>query len=122
MLDDEMTHLNTYIVNACIKPFLIHKTHCKTTTTTTQTRIAVTHEGVTGNFPQALRRLTYLQCLELPCLRPWFDPEAAHELIPTKLRPKLAADIAATATLGHLKSLIKLDLHGNLLTVYLNIY
>jgi len=80
-------------------------------------RIAVSHEGFTGNIPQSIRRLTSLEVLELPCLRPWLDPESAHELIPTKLRPKLAMDIAATATLGHLPSLTKLDLHGNLLTV-----
>jgi len=44
-----------------------------------------------------------------------FDPESAHELIPEPLRPPLALDIAASATLGYLPKLRVLNLHGNLL-------
>jgi hypothetical protein len=51
-----------------------------------EVRIAVSHEGFTGSFPQSLRRLANLESLEVPALRPWFDPEAAHELIPKHLR------------------------------------
>ena len=47
---------------------------------------------VTGSFKfrGALHRLMHLEALELPCLRPWLDPEAAHEQIPKHLRPTLA--------------------------------
>jgi len=47
---------------------------------------------------------------------PRYDPESAHELIPHHLRPKLAMDLAAAASLGYLSSLTLLNLHGNLLT------
>ena len=79
-------------------------------------RVACSHEGLTGSLPQSLRRLLYLEALELPCLRPWYSPEAAHELIPREYKPKLAKDIAASASLGYLPMLRKLNLHGNLLT------
>lgn len=81
----------------------------------TKTRLSVSHEGLTGSLPQSLRRLIHLESLELPCLRPWLDPEAAHELIPKHLRPKPALDVLASATLGYLPALRRLDLSGNLL-------
>lgn len=63
--------------------------HAITTTTTPlfeKIRVAVSHEGLTGSLPQSARRLSHLERLELPALRPWFDPEAAHEMIPNHLR------------------------------------
>jgi len=35
-------------------------------------RIAVSHAGFTGSFNQTARRLTWLEELEIPALRPWY--------------------------------------------------
>ena len=78
--------------------------------------IRVSHEGLTGSIPQSIRRLRFLETLELPVQRIWYDPWAAHERIPRECKPKIAHDVALSASLGYLTSLRTLNLHGNLLT------
>ena len=78
--------------------------------------ITVVHYGMQGPFPANIKNLHQLQVLELPCLRPWDDPLSVHELVPKHLHPAPIIDIPAGSALGHVHSLRRLNLHGNMFT------